>query len=178
MTYKIASTFFENGAIIHSMGFRDLSIDPKKKDFGKKQNFILRTVVLCRIYLVNIFSKVIPYFYLVILALITLPTILLLLVVGVFGISFMFGVVYVIRVSIYVLSAIVWLLSRPYIWLDRQVQQRKIESTRRWGFWRNPKHFSTPYHFPSWTASPSPTPARVTQTVGQFLAKFNREKIQ
>jgi len=29
----------------------------------------------------------------------------------------------------------------------------------------NPKQFSTPYHFSSWTASPSPAPARVTQTV-------------
>jgi len=35
----------------------------------------------------------------------------------------------------------------------------------------NPKQFSTPYHFSSWTASPSPAPARVTQTVGQFLAQ-------
>ncbi len=28
--------------------------------------------------------------------------------------------------------------------------------TRRWGVWRDSKHFSTPQHFFSWTASPSP----------------------
>jgi len=34
----------------------------------------------------------------------------------------------------------------------------------------NLKHFSTPQHFSSWTASPSPAPARVTQTVGLLFA--------
>jgi len=46
--------------------------------------------------------------------------------------------------------------------------------TRRWGVWRNLKHFSTPYHFSSWTASPSPAPARVTQTVETVKIQTNQ----
>jgi hypothetical protein len=55
-------------------------------------------------------------------------------------------------------------------WLLNQARANKA-CTRRWGVWRDSKHFSTPYHFSSWTASPSPAPARVTQTVGLPSAK-------
>jgi len=44
------------------------------------------------------------------------------------------------------------------------------------GSLRHLKHFSTPEHFPSWTASPSPAPAQVTPTVGRFLATDKRSK--
>jgi len=37
----------------------------------------------------------------------------------------------------------------------------------------NLKQFSTLYHFSSWTASPSPAPARVTQTVRLLRSKTN-----
>jgi len=36
------------------------------------------------------------------------------------------GIVFVLRNA---LSILTWLLSRPFVWLDRQVQQRRLEST-------------------------------------------------
>ncbi len=44
--------------------------------------------------------------------------------------------------------------------------------TRRWGFWRDTKHFSTPQHFSSWTASPSPPQRRSTQTIGCLILEI------
>jgi len=48
--------------------------------------------------------------------------------------------------------------------LDFNATQHSVQAnkacTRRWGFWRDSKPFSTPYHFSSWTASPSPPQRR------------------
>ena len=43
--------------------------------------------------------------------------------------------------------------------------------TRRWGVWRDSKHFSTPQHFSQSDGVPPPAPARVTQTVRQPKCK-------
>ena len=44
--------------------------------------------------------------------------------------------------------------------------------TRRWGFWRDSKHFSTPQPFFQSDGVPPPAPARVTQTVSPSLCNL------
>ncbi len=44
--------------------------------------------------------------------------------------------------------------------------------TRRWGVWRDSKQFSTPQHFPSRTASPSPPQRSPRKRVGDYVKGY------
>jgi len=67
-------------------------------------------------------------------------------------------------------------------WAVSLVSQKRANKacTRRWGFWRDSKHFSTPYPFFQSDGVPPPDPARVTQTVSRLPCKnlFSYVKIK
>jgi hypothetical protein len=50
-----------------------------------------------------------------------------------------------------------------------------LRCTRRWGFWRDSKPFSTPQHFSQLDGVPPPAPARVTQTVRSDASRRTNE---